>query len=345
MFTSQIDALFILRGIRSSRFILAVCLVLLYALTSNAQGVGSSRGLASGDGINTIQGRVLFPSGQSLSGKQVKVSIESVSSFGSMSAVTDQDGVFRFRNLQAGGYTVVVEGDKEYEMARETVNIDREASPGGRIVQVTIQLHLKANASNPAFAGIPQEALTQYQKGAAAAAKGDPKSAVEFLSKAISIYANFPIALSDLGLQQMKLFQWDKASETFEQLLKLKQGDAVAHQNLGIALFNKKRLDEAQIHLREALKISDTGPTAHYYLGLTLIGLKQYDEAQKEFELTITKGGDNLALAHKYLGGLYMNSKKNQEAANELEKYLKLDPKAADAERIRGTIKDLRSKP
>ena len=34
----------------------------------------------------------------------------------------------------------------------------------------------------------------------------------------------------------------------------------------------------------------------------------------------------------------------NQQAADELEKYLKLDPKAADAERIKGTIKDLRSK-
>src|SRR5258705_5172665 len=128
MFTSQIDSVLILRDIRSSRCILAVCLVLLYAVTSNAQGFGSSRALARGDGINTIQGRVLFPSGQSLNSKQVKVSLESVSSFGSLSAVTDQDGVFRFRNIQAGGYTVVVEGDKEYETTRETVNIDREAS-------------------------------------------------------------------------------------------------------------------------------------------------------------------------------------------------------------------------
>src|SRR5258705_6972814 len=111
MFTSQIDSLLILKDIRSSRFVLAVCLVLLYALNSNAQGVGSSRGLASGDGINTIQGRVLFPSGQSLSSKQVKVSLESVSSFGSMSAVTDQDGVFRFSNIQDGGHTLCAQGE------------------------------------------------------------------------------------------------------------------------------------------------------------------------------------------------------------------------------------------
>jgi regulator of sirC expression with transglutaminase-like and TPR domain len=64
-----------------------------------------------------------------------------------------------------------------------------------------------------------------------------------------------------------------------------------------------------------------------------------------EFEATITNGGENLALAHKYLGGLYMSTHKNKEAADELEKYLKLDPKAPDADRIKGTIKDLRNKP
>jgi hypothetical protein len=40
-----------------------------------------------------------------------------------------------------------------------------------------------------------------------------------------------------------------------------------------------------------------------------------------------------------------MSAKRNKEAADELEKYLQLDPKAKDADQIRGTIKDLRAKP
>jgi tetratricopeptide (TPR) repeat protein len=93
------------------------------------------------------------------------------------------------------------------------------------------------------------------------------------------------------------------------------------------------------------VELKSPGPTAHYYLGLTLVSEKQYEEALKEFELTVANGGENIPLAHKYLGGLYMSTHKNKEAADELEKYLKLDPKAPDAERIKGTIKDLRSKP
>jgi Tfp pilus assembly protein PilF len=39
-----------------------------------------------------------------------------------------------------------------------------------------------------------------------------------------------------------------------------------------------------------------------------------------------------------------MSAKRYKEAADELEKYLQLDPKAKDAEQIRSTIKELRSK-
>ncbi len=338
------NTLSIVKRSQVSGLILSAILIMSVAFSARAQGVGSSRGLPSGDGINTIQGRVHFPSGRSTGSTSVKVSLESVSAFGAMSTVTDLDGAFRFTGLQAGGYTIVVDAGKEYEIARETVNIDREASPGGRIVQVAIQIHLKVDAAKPAFAGVPQDALDFYQKGSAAAQKGNAKSAAEFLGKALAAYPNFPAALSDLGAQYLKLFQWDKASETLEALLKLKPADSAGHLNLGIALFNQKKFEDAETHLRTSLTLNSSGPSAHYYLGLTLVSVKQYQEAEKEFELAISNGGESLAQAHKYLGGLYMSTHRNKDAADELEKYLKLEPKAADAERIKVTVKDLRNK-
>jgi len=327
------------------KLMLISSLVTTAALIVHAQAPGSNRGLASSGGTNMIQGRVRFPAGQTADGKTIKVSLESVSTFGSMSTVADQDGVFRFTSLEGGDYTIVVDAGNEYEKARESVSIYREASPGGRTFQVAIQLYPKVNSANPLFANVPEKALTLYQKGSAAAQKGDAKGAVESLSAAVAAYPNFPTALSELGAQYLILKQYDKAGATFEQLVKLKPEDATAHLNLGIVAYNQKKLDEAEAHLRKALELKSTGPSAHYYLGLIMIGTKRYDEAQQEFELTISNGGENIPLAHKYLGGLYMSVHKNQQAADELEKYLKLDPKAADADRIKGTIKDLRSKP
>ncbi|HEY0430179.1 MAG TPA: tetratricopeptide repeat protein [Pyrinomonadaceae bacterium] len=325
--------------------LLTAALIASSALAAKAQAPGSSRngGLPNGEGNVMLQGRIYFPSGQTASGRTIKVSLESASAFGGgNTAVPDQDGVFRFTSLVPGNYTVVVDAGSEFEKAREPVGI--YAGTSGKVVQVSIQLQPKVDSSNPLFAGVPSNALGFYQKGTAAARKGDPKAAAESLSAAVTAYPNFPIALTQLGSQYMLLKQWDKAGETYEALLKLKPTDPAAHLDLGIVAFNKSKFEDAESHLHKALELKSAGPSAHYYLGLTLISLKRYPEALTEFEATVANGGENLALAHKYLGGLYMSMRKNQEAADELEKYLKLDPKAAGAERIKGTIKDLRSK-
>jgi len=325
------------------------------SLAANAQGVGSSRGLSSGEGSNTIQGRVQFPSGERISGKSIKLHLESENSIGGQSAVTDQDGVFRFNNLVPGTYTVVVEGGKEYESTREPVTIEMGAN---RTTQVNIQLRPKIDASNEAFAGVPKTALDAYQKASASAQKGKSEEAIQFLTQAVAAYPGFALALSDLGSQYLKQLQWSKAAETFAALVKLKPADAGAQLNLGIALYNEgvdlmgqqkfedaeKKFNGCEAHLREAINLKSPGPAAHYYLGLMLIKFKAYDEAGKELGLAISNGGENLALAHKYLGGVYISTHKNKEAADELEKYLKLEPKAPDADRIKSSIKDLRGK-
>jgi tetratricopeptide (TPR) repeat protein len=329
--------------------------ILTLAVCVRAQAPGS-RGLSSGDGTHTIQGRVYFPSGQSLKGLTIKVNLEGANSSGS-STTTDQDGEFRFNSVRAGSYSVVVDGGKDFETAREPVNIDPNGT-SGPITIITIHLRAKIDAANPAFAGVPQNALDFYQKGSAAAQKGNAKSAVDLLSKAVAAYPNFSMALNELGVQYMKLNQMDKAAETFTAQLKLKPDDAPAHLDLGIALYNlstalftdkkmedgARRADEAAAQFREAIKLNSPGPSAHYYLGMTEIKLRNYDEAQKELELAIANGGENLAQAHRFLGGLYQRAQKNKEAADELEKYLKLDPKAPDADHIKDIIKGLRGK-
>ena len=341
MFTNQISSFALLKRSVFSSFAFAACMVLCYGLSVNAQNPGSSHDIP-GEGSNTIQGRIYLPAGQTLAGSAFKVRLESSNVFTTPSTVTDQDGAFRFNSLPPGDYTVVVEGGKEYETSREPVNLDR--SGGGRAVTVAVQMRLKANSSNPAFANVPPAAIDLYQKGVAAAQKGNAKSAVELLNKAVIASPGFALALNELGIQYLKLSQWDKAAETFEALLKLRPNDATTQLNLGIAFYNQNKLDQAETHLREALKLKSNGPSAHYYLGMVLLKTKRYEEAQKELQLTVSNGGENIALVHKYLGGLYMGAHQNAAAADELEKYLSLDPKAADAEKIKGTIKDLRAK-
>lgn len=317
-------------------------------------GVGSTRGLPSaGGGSNIIQGRVIFPIEPA--SRRVKVRLSSTDLL-NQSAVTNDDGTFLFNRLPAGHYTVSVDAGNDFDPASEQVEIDRETSVAARTMSVAITLKLKGTAA--ALAAIPKPAREAYTKGMEAAGKGEHKKAADFFAEAVKLHPEFPQALSELGLAYMKVPKWDSAADAFRDLLKQKKDDASAHLNLGISLYNvslglmsekkvdeaNQKLTEAEQTLRQAIALKSPGPNPHYYLGLTLIRFKKYGEAQAEMESAIANGGDNLALAHYYLGGLYMNSKRNKEAADHLEKYLQLEPKAKNADQVNTTIKDLRSK-
>ncbi|HEX8708452.1 MAG TPA: tetratricopeptide repeat protein [Pyrinomonadaceae bacterium] len=323
------------------RITFSALLLLSSCLAVFAQGVGSSRGLPSSAGsINSIQGHIYFPATPQ-EGTRVKVTLSSTDMM-NQSAVADEDGTFRFNGLPAGHYTLTVDAGREFDQAVEPVAIDREASGGGRTMQVIINLKLKGTAD--AFAKIPKAARDLYAKGMEAASKGDSKKAAEQLGSAVSLYPSFPQALSELGVQYLKLGQADKAAESLEAALKIAPGDLNARLAYGIALLNLKKFDEAETQLREVLKKNDAMPTGHMYLGITLMNLKKLDEAETELRRAVSMKSNEVGIAHRYLGGIYWGKRDYKQAADELETYLRLFPKAADAERTRAAIKDLRSK-
>lgn len=338
------------------RLTIAVAALVMSVAAGQAQGVGSSRGLPGGEGRHTIKGRVFTPAGRPAeAGMKVRLEGDSV---GAKTVTTDLDGAFIFNNLPPGNYAVVMEAGADFDPVREPVTIYPTGTFGGSGSSQTISvpINLRARGAAAAFAKLPKEARDGYTKGIEAAAKGDNKKAAEFLEKAVAAHPNFPEALAELGMLYMKLENTQKAAQTYEALLKLTPSNAIAQLNLGIALYNvastllaekktaeaDEKLTSAETHLRESLKLNQ-GPVAHYYLGLVFIKLRNYAEAQKEMEAAIANGGENLAAAHKLLGGLYMSAKRNKEAADHLDKYLVLDPKAKDAERVRETIKQLRA--
>ena len=328
-----------------------------------AQGQGGVDSMGTG-GRNKIQGRIYFPSGRRSDAAAVKVTLDSTSSE-RLSVIADLNGSFTFNSLAPGSYNLAVDAGEDYEIARENVTIDevgirsRNASGADlaranipRTFNVMVNLQLKRGMNggsrpgvvNAALAAVPKPAVQFYEKALDSIRAGDSKRAVEQLQSAISYYPQFTIALNELGLQYLKLGQPDKALEAFRAVLKIKPDDFTARLNYGIALRDKKEFAEAEAQLRQAIQRNDYSWAAHMYLGVTLINLRRYDEAEKELVRALSVGGDGLSLLHYYLGGIYWKKGDSKRAADELEKYLKLSPKAPDAERVRATVRELRSK-
>jgi Tfp pilus assembly protein PilF len=318
----------------------------------------SGRDQTGTGGTHLIQGKIYFPSGRRAEGSiQVKLSTYGT---GEISTFADASGSFIFSSLSPGNYTITVNAGDEYEIARDNVTIDSDLNlsrmgipmnSGTKryTVMITLQIkpstetRTKASVINAALAEVPDAARNLYQKALEFDRNSENQKAIENLKVALSLYPKFPLALNELGVQYLKTGQANKAVDPLKSAAGLSPDAFTPKLNLGIALLETQQYQEAEAQLREALKITST-PTAHMYLGLTLAHLRNDLEAEKEFKAAISSSNDQLSIAHYYLGGLYWQTRQYNRAAEELETYLRLAPNAPDAERVRGTIKELRAK-
>lgn len=323
----------------------------LCAVAARAQ---TDDGIESGDpgtgGRHEIQGRLYLPSGRKLD-RRLRVRLSSIRG-GEFSTLTDDNGNFNFRRLSAGTYTLTVEGGREFETAIETVDIiagSRQADASGQRYTVQLRLEEKRAASDPSRPGVvsaaeavPAKARARYTKALEASAAGDHKRAVKELKAAIEIHPRFPLALNELGAQQMRLGQLDEAADAFDSAVKLAPAEPVLRINYGILLVRRKKYAEAETHLARAVALDEKNAAARLHRGHALIRLGRGAEAEAELLLAVKLGGPAVALAHRYLGALYVERGDDARAAAELEEYLRLAPDAADAAQVRAVLAGLK---
>jgi tetratricopeptide (TPR) repeat protein/predicted small secreted protein len=336
--------------------LLAACILLSTCSTAQAQGGGVESGGTGGRHV--IRGRVVFPSGQRAD-LRLKIRLES-SGYGELSVFSDVNGNFTFQSLTPGSYTVVIEGGDFYETARENVFIENTAGSTRRAIGMnpisrpyTVQVYLRPKAESgnaksgvlsASLAAAPKAAATLYLQALESVAKGETDKAIAELKQSLAIFPGFGLALNELGVQYMKKVQLDKAEEVLRSAVSLLPDAFEPRLNYGIALLNQSKFSDAELQFRETLRKNGSAFTPHMYLGIALINLKNYQEAETELQKAVGLGGARVGQAHYYLGGLYWRSKDYRRAALELEKYLELEPKAGNAEKVRTTIKVLRNK-
>lgn len=308
----------------------------------NADPIGTGTG-----GSNTIEGHVRKPGGQLLN-TQARVKLRSAYT-SEQFTTTDGNGAFTFSRLRSGTYYLVIEAGVEYESASDTVDVMGTASNMGSAVTVQITLQPKQNAKQTAaivdasIAEAPEAPLKLYKEAMLSVQAGKREKAIEQLKSALSIYPDFMLALNEMGVQYIKLQKWDKAAESLRSALKLAPNEFAPNLNYGIVLLQTKDFIGAATAIEQALKKDCASASAHFYYGQTLTWLGKYDAAEKELQQAIGLNGSEMVEAYRLLGAVYIEKRNNQRAAEELEKYISLSPKAKDADKIRGIIKQLRA--
>jgi Flp pilus assembly protein TadD len=296
-------------------------------------------------GNNYIVGTVFSPTGIPIS---TRMSIRlSTPTWGEVLATTDDSGRFVFSGVGSGVYTLVIDGEKEFEPVMQQVEIIRPRSTIPETYAMTIRLRtredVRSKTEKPSVisatnAGVPKRAMDLYQKASKLAGAKDYKGAIEQLKLAVEKYPAFVNALNEIGVLYLRLNEFEMADKALKAALKIKPDAYEPLINRAIALFRLARFKDAEIVLRETLKAKAESSVAYYYLGRTLNKMARNAEAETAYLTCIKMSPGEFKEAHRLLALIYLERGTSQRVIEELETYLKLVPTAADADHLRKVI-------
>lgn len=332
------------------RFLRFVIGLLALTVSVAAQSGGSASRPAQPTGqpvletsLGNIRGKVILPGGAAIS-QAAKVTLLNVR--GTRDIVfTDNQGLFEFRSLIPGEYTLEIEGDRlRFDVSNERVQVykgtpsfvtialkeksaDGESKPAGNVISV-----------GETGKDVPDKARKEFELASKLSQAGKAPEAIDHLRKAITIYPNYMMAHNDLGAQFLERGNLDEAATEFRRAIAIDAKAFNPYLNLGVVLLRQKKFTEAADTLRKALSLESGSPAAKLYLGLALMNTNDLTEAERELKAAYNLGGASYTDALFYLGELYMKRGARELARQAFEAYLHAEPNAANTAQARKLI-------
>jgi tetratricopeptide (TPR) repeat protein len=152
--------------------------------------------------------------------------------------------------------------------------------------------------------------------------------------------------VASLGAEMGKL---DEAIPAAEAVTRLKPEDPEGWITLGGLYAENKQLDKSEQAFRKVVELDPTNAAQTFYnIGVVLANKPDLSEGDNRkvteaFRKAVENNPD-YAVAHRELAYALLRSGDSEGARKELERYLQLDPKAADAADIQSIVKSLTKK-
>jgi tetratricopeptide (TPR) repeat protein len=236
-----------------------------------------------------------------------------------------------------------------YVSQTKRVELTRPHGFGAAFEELDFILTAAGNTSSTAKPGVvfvqevPEPARKQYQKGSVLLEKSNRRQeAFAALKSAIDIFPQYFDALEMLGTEQVKDGEYEAAIPLLTKALEINSRAYASCFALGVAQFNVKQLQPAIESLRRAVLLNEKSVNANLWLGIALRQTSRLDEAEVYLKRADLLAESKLPDAHWQLALLFNQLKRFKEAADELEKFLKVQPDARDAELIKKLIQRLR---
>jgi tetratricopeptide (TPR) repeat protein len=242
--------------------------------------------------------------------------------------LTDYDGHFEVAALPIGSYEITVE-ESGYDTAQTKAEF---VGPSLKLV-----LYLRPAKWSQAPPGkyavsvrelkISGKARDEYEKGMECLGKSDSAGGVNHFTRAIRAFPEYFEALAQLGMAKVHLGSLAEAKKAFEAAIDMSKGRyAPAQFGFGYLLYREGKADEAEAVLRKGLQVDGSAPEGHLILGMALLALNRLDEAEKSADEALLRKPE-FAEAYLVLADVYAKRRQYREQVQDLETYLRLDPK------------------
>jgi Flp pilus assembly protein TadD len=300
----------------------------------------------------SIRGKIIIPNSRDAD-QRIEVRLETGALQLIQTVYSDSAGNFEFRGLSSGAYYVSINLEG-YEPVRQQVEVFNSFGSSS----VTIMLNKPSvefrerpsglDAADPDVVDVsqmkenlPKKAVQDYEKAIDEKQKGRLENAIKLLEEAIQIAPNFFHAHNNLGTLYQSLKRYPDAEREFKRSHQLNTKTERPLVNLGSLYIEQsnlqktddaargKLLDQALDALEEAVKLNSKSAVAYFLLGQANYKSDFLDEAEAAFK----KSRDidpRLSASRLMLANVYVKQQKWEEVLENLDGYLKDNPKASD---------------
>jgi len=274
---------------------------------------------------------------------------------------TNGSGRFAFYGLSNGRFKVKVfpVGTDYMEQVQEVqlTPVSAIAGSGGDNQTVDFYLRLREGANRGPFSvpgaifaqEVPDAAKKFYELGVSALRQKNEAEGFDNLKKALDVFPNYFLALDRLGTEyasrgRMNSSYFEAARILLTKALEVNPRSFSSMFGLGFTQYHQGMLKEAVDNLERAITVYNDSPNAYLWVGIAEKRVGKLVQAEASFKRAneLSKGKE--ADVHWQLAGLYNDQKRYAEAAAELELFLKVNPEARDAEKIKQLIAQLKQK-
>ena len=264
---------------------------------------------------------------------------------------TTSSGRFTFDRLTTGRFIVkVLPLGKNLMSDTKEVEISSIRNGASNVEYVDFYLRIDKRGSQALdgeppeaiFAqDIPENAQKLYESGVRNLESNKDAGLTE-LEEAIKIFPNYFNALNRLGKEYVARKNYGKAYPYFLKAIDVNSRSFSSYYQLGFAFYQLKQIPAAIEAVKASLVIDASNINANLLYGTLLRLNGAFQDAEKTLLNANILGKGKVPDVHMQLALLYNRLSRNQDAINELETYLKLEPKSTERKNIEDTIAKLK---